>query len=530
MSATSFASDDIITSEDIRNNGKEIFQRYGIDENLPKLGLSSLIQGEHLVEHVTRSIEVGDNVKHSEVFLVQDTDAKGNIDLRIKYNLEQLAKNENIIEEIESNTRKEYLLRKYAQSYDSKSVKATDLGNGDAVITFNYSKFGLPQDIAYFRFMNVEINIKNNKPTSMIISNSKPFTFDKYKIDSYHQKINFNILDNGKVVIADKTITSHGVTKKYKPVKLVMTIKPVAYYNDSGISVLNEELLSQVSDPRIHEASVKLDRVFPLMGDMIRRQGIDVPLPYGVSVAYRNQDMNIGFTDFNVMGIDFNDLFDPEESIGTVKAESLSIRGDVNIFPFWNVYGLVGKVNVDANVDAQYTGAIGEGLQEQLNNKLPGLGNAFCKELSVLCNRSTLRVPLHLEYDVVGVGTTLSVGYRQLFASVTGTYSLTKLTDANEWGDGVLTVQPMLGYQLPDYRAQIFIGAEYQGLKPYMNGKVDSVEIGGEVFHYNVGTDINKWAYLIGFNKQMGKHYNLSFLYNKGESRNAMTLNLGYRF
>ena len=105
------------------------------------------------------------------------------------------------------------------------------------------------------------------------------------------------------------------------------------------------------TDPRMLEASVKLDRVFPLMGDMVRRQGIDLPLPFGVSVAYRNQDMDIPMTDYVIGGVRLNDLFDPEDSIATVKAESLSIRGDVNILPFWNVFGYVGKVNVDANVD-----------------------------------------------------------------------------------------------------------------------------------------------------------------------------------
>lgn len=83
----------------------------------------------------------------------------------------------------------------------------------------------------------------------------------------------------------------------------------------------------------------------------------------------------------------------------------------MNILPFWNVFGYVGKINVDAKVDAEYTGEIGRQLQDKLNNKLPGLGNAFCNELSALCNSGTLNVPLHLEYDLMGVGTTLSVGY-----------------------------------------------------------------------------------------------------------------------
>ncbi|CAH8240146.1 hypothetical protein VAEKB19_5460004 [Vibrio aestuarianus] len=211
----------------------------------------------------------------------------------------------------------------------------------------------------------------------------------------------------------------------------------------------------------------------------------------------------------------------------TSTAESMSIRGDVNILPFWNVFGYVGKIDVNANVDAGYTGAAGEFLQDKLNDKLPGLGDKLCDGLSALCNRGRLNVPLHLEYDLRGVGTTLSVGYREFFASVTGSFAQTRIKGGQDWGDGILTVQPMLGYQLVDYRAQIFVGAEYQDLDNRMDGRV----ISGDVeFDYDIGVDLNQWAYLIGFNKQIGKNYNITGLYNTGETRSAFTINFGYRF
>ncbi|MGC9401576.1 hypothetical protein ACP43V_03935 [Vibrio genomosp. F10 str. 9ZC157] len=514
------------------SEGEQIFQQYGIDDDLPKLGLSSLVQGEHLVEHATRFVQVGNEVSELSVFLIKNTDTKGNIDLRVKYNADELANEKNMINEIENYTRTEYRLRNYAQSYDPKSVRATERDDGVVEVKFNYSKYGLPQDIAYFRFLTVTIEVKDSKPLKMTITNSKPFQYGKYAVDSYQQTITFAELASGKVIIAKKDIEATGSLKN-KSVKMHSTTEPVAFYEDDlGVSVLNEARLAEVSDPRVREVQVKLDSVFPLMGDMVRRQGIDIPLPYGVSVAYRNQNMDFGFTDFNVMGTDLNDLFDATESIGSVKAESLSIRGDVNILPFWNVFGVVGKVNVDANVDAQYTGGIGQGIKDKLNDKWSGLGDAFCdiESIGALCNSGRVNVPLHLEYDVMGVGTTLSVGYREFFASVTGTYTATRLKGSDNWGEPIATIQPMLGYQLVDYRAQIFVGAEYQGLKSYMDGTLDGIEIGGKTFNYHIGVDMEPWAYLVGFNKQIGKHYNLTFLYNTGETRSAATLNLGYRF
>ncbi|TCN75513.1 hypothetical protein EDB62_11439 [Vibrio crassostreae] len=521
------AAEETKTYTNVMEQGRAIFDKYGISHDLPKLAISSLVQGEHLVEHAHRTIEIGEEVRGSSVYMVKNTDTKGNIDLRIKYNPEELDDNENLLDEIEAFTRTEYRLRNYAESFDSSSVRVKEIDDNKVIISFDYSKYGLPQDIAYFRFLSVDIELVNGEPKRMLISNEKPFKHHTYEVESYKQEIEFQTLSSGKLVIASKTTEVVGTTK-HKPMKMTSIIEPVAFYEDNnGVQVINEARLQEVSDPRMLEASVKLDRIFPLMGEMVRRQGIDLPLPFGISVAYRNQDMDVPMTDYVIGGVRLNDLFDPEDSVATVKAESLSIRGDVNILPFWNVFGYVGKVNVDANIDASYTGAAGEYLQDKLNDKLPGLGNALCEGVSALCNSGRLNVPLHLEYDLRGAGTTLSVGYKEFFASVTGTYSQTRLKGLDDWGDGIVTVQPMLGYQLVDYRAQFFVGAEYQGLDSRMQGTVKTGDI---EFDYDVGVDIDQWAFLTGFNKQIGKHYNMTVLYNKGETRSAVTLNLGYRF
>ncbi|WP_299688203.1 hypothetical protein [uncultured Vibrio sp.] len=524
---TASAEEETATYTKAMAHGRAVFEQYGISRDLPKLAMSSLVQGEHLVEHTHRTLQVGDEIRDSSVYLIKNTDSKGNIDLRIKYNPQELNENEKLIDEIEEFTRIEYRLRNYAESFDPSSVRVTEKDNGDVTISFNYSKYGLPQDIAYFRFLNVDIELVDGTPKRMVITNDKSFMNGDSKVDTYYQTIDFSQLDSGKIVIKRKTTNVVGTSKK-KPMTMTSVVEPVAIYeDDNGVNVLHADRLEEVSDPRMKEVSVKLDRVFPLMGDMVRRQGIDLPLPFGISVAYRNQDMDIPMTDYVIGGVRLNDLFDPEDSVATVNAESLSIRGDVNILPFWNVFGYIGKVNVDANVDASYTGAAGKYLQDKLNDKLPGSGDLLCEGISMLCDRGRLNVPLHLEYDLRGVGTTLSVGYKEFFASVTGTYSQTRLKGLDNWGDGIITAQPMLGYQLVDYRAQFFVGAEYQGLNSRMQGTVKTGDI---EFDYDVGVDINQWAFLTGFNKQFGKHYNMTMLYNKGETRSSLTLNLGYRF
>jgi hypothetical protein len=509
ISTNTFSKDTATTFD---NEEVGILEQYGVPKYLPKLAISSMLQGDHVVEHARKTETLDGVVVENEVYLVQTTDTKGNIDLRIKYDPSKVDENTDLIENIENLTKAEYKLRQYAEMYDKNSVVVTELDNGDLEIEFNYSKYTLPQDIAYFRFMRGKLLLSDGQPVSLIVTNNSPFNQGDNAIESYKQVTFFDNLPNGRVVVNKKIITAEGKKKK-KDLSLEIELTPVVYYDeDLGAVVQDRSLLSEVSDPRMREEYVKLDRTFPLMADMVRRQGIDVPLPFGISASYRRQDMDFNFNSFSFPDDKWADelanrLIDPEATIAHVTAESYAVRGDVNILPFWNVFGYVGQINVDAIVDA----SIKEGV--------PLIGG------------EGFTVPIHLQYDLIGVGTTLSMGYKQFFASVTGTYSKTRLKGSNaDWGDGIVNVQPMLGYQLADWRAQFFIGAEYQALKPNMEGDLGPALGSDEQHRYDVGVNLNKWAYMVGFNKQIGKHYNMTFLYNKGETRDSFTVNLGYRF
>ena len=513
-----------------KRSSQDIFAKYGISKDIAKLGLSSLTQSENVVEHVHRAINYDGNTHQSEVFLVQSTDKNKNIDIRIKYNPKKLDADEDLIEHIEQLTKNEYLLRQYSNSYDEKSVRVFEKGEDKVIVQFDYSKYGLPQNIAYFRFFKVSLTIINKKLSEMVITNSRPFLLDSYMIDTYSQKITFTTLSNGQVIANNKSISALG-QKHGKPAKLNTHIKLVSLYSDEDVIVLEPELLAEVSDPRIREERVQLNRTFPLMADLVRRQGIDVPLPFGISMAYRKQNMDLGFTSFNVMGMNLDEFFDPEQSLGIIEADSLSLRADLNIFPFWNVYAIAGEIKVKAIIDAAYTGNIRNVFIDRLGSEFKAdiaCGIAENAGLPV-CSPAQVDVPLELNYKMLGGGTTLSVGYREFFASLNATYTVTKL-DGQNWGNGIFLAQPIIGYQLVDYRAQFFVGGEYQGLGSNMSGNLGHIGELERDFTYDVGVSLKEWAYLVGINKQFGKHYNLSLLFNKGKSRDSITANFSYRF
>ncbi|UPW17739.1 hypothetical protein M0C34_16060 [Agarivorans sp. TSD2052] len=503
------------------NQQRDVFKTLNIPEKLPGFALSSLGQSANFIEHLDKTYTVGDKVKKSEVFLVTSEDVKGNIKLSIKYDPSKLDGRKKVLKDLEDLALTEYKLRQHASIYDRDSVKHTVNKLGQDVVRFNYSKYALPQDIAYFRFMKVDMFLQHGQVQKMVISNTQSFKHPYGKVEKYRQEIQFNQLDNGQYVIKKKEVKASGVCKG-KPCELNMLITPVAFYHDDlGAVVEQEQMFTELNHPDIRESEVKLHRVFPIMGDFVKRKGIDTPLPYGISVAYRNQDMNVDFSSFSVFNIPheiLDSIFDPEKSHAEVSTESYTLRGDVYILPFWNVFGLVGKVNVDADVDAHFNG-IDQCLGVVIGDKCLG------EQINV--PEFNFTVPLHLEYDLYGVGTTLAVGYKEFFASLTGTYTVTQLVGGSGDSGSLVTAQPMLGYQLQQYRTQFFIGAEYQG---YSNSMTGTVMIGDTEMDYDVGVDINQWAYLIGFNKEIGKHYNLTGIISKGEDRTAATLNFSYRF
>ena len=532
VSAMAHAQDEEQSKRSNEDGGKEgIFEKYGISEEIPKLGLSSLAQGENLLEHVERTLTYDGETVSTEVFLIRSTDAKGNIDLRMKYEPERLGEDTNLIKRLEELTKVEYLLKAYSQSYDKDSVEVFERNNGDLEIHFNYAAYQLPQPIAYFRFMRVVILVRDGEPLSMRTTNSAPFVYERgFTVEDYVQDVVFGHLPNGKLVVKEKRIRTSG-TRKKKPMQLDTLIKTIAFYDLDETTILDQDLVARASDPRIREERINLERPLPLMADLVRRQGIDVPLPYGVALSYRYQAMDIGFTTFNIADVNLDKYFDPGQTIGEIDAQAVSIRGGVNILPFWHVFALVGKIKVEADVDAQYTGAI----EDDLKDRFGTIGAiAICRTAEAagldVCSPGRIQVPIRLDYDSAGIGTTLSMGYRNYFASLTGTYVRTRREGNASWGDGILTAQPMLGYQFLRSRAQMFVGAEYQDLDYTLEGDLGFVPEIGRNFTYSVGVTLNRWAYLVGFNKQIGKHYNLALLVNAGESRESITVNFGYNW
>ena len=86
----------------------------------------------------------------------------------------------------------------------------------------------------------------------------------------------------------------------------------------------------------------------PILGQAACERGYVLPRPFGVSVGYMHQKQPFDVGDIHVNGIDVKT---PGVAIvNEVQNEetTYTLRFDVWILPFWNVYGILGHTNGDA--------------------------------------------------------------------------------------------------------------------------------------------------------------------------------------
>jgi len=183
--------------------------------------------------------------------------------------------------------------------------------------------------------------------------------------------------------------------------------------------------------------------IFPLFGQNVVRKGFDLPLPIGFSVSYYQQSMgavidqvSLGLGDDQLMPLTFVEFEDV-----TNDANNYNARLDLWLFPFLNIYGMIGSANSDADV--------------------------------------TLNAPFEFETQIdfsgwtYGGGAVLAFGLQGFWITANGNLAW---TDMEDYYDPVrATVMSFrIGHRMPLVRLQnlhIWLGAMYQDPESVVNGR-----------------------------------------------------------
>ena len=488
----------------------------GIDPHVMNMAASSLSQKKAYISDLIVEITENGKTEKDTAFVVFDPFTEYGIDFYLKFN-KLSDTSESFLQKAEYRSmlsrimRLQHRLQTLGNQYDPDSITVEQEDGDDAVISFKFASYGLPQDIAYMRFLKGRAFIIDGELDRIEVGNEQPFSHNFKRYHNYQTVSKFRQAEAGDYLLVSKTISFSGVSWG-KPFKALLKAEIIQYRDaDGNITTLRPGMPVEFPDDEFETVRVKLDRTLPFYGKAVRKQGFDLPMPFGVQGIYRYQDNYLDFTHFTIDGSnDFETVFDPAGSDATVSTNMIGARADMYIFPFLNVSAFVGKAQSDANLQIRTT--------DEFKDFIGWLGGDLPEYLSL---------DLELDNTIAGLGMTAALGYKNYFASITGSYAAS-VTESAGTTAHIWTANPIVGYQFPDYRLRFLLGAEYIKLNREMVGTINLPD--GTSFDFNIGVDTDEWAGLIGLQKEFGSHFETVFMYGQGPDRQSFTITGGYRF
>ncbi|MCX7550220.1 hypothetical protein [Xanthomarina sp. F2636L] len=301
---------------------------------------------------------------------------------------------------------------------------------------------------------------------------------------------------------------------------------------------------------------VEYKHVFPIFGQGAYKKGFDIPYPLGVMGNFMWMEQGISVTnlqlglqnEFNDIGltpIDFIKFGDNKNTSYTVN-----VRPDIWVFPFLNVYGILGYANTKTEINLVYPITLQSVVEQNVSTYGIGImaaGTVGPVFFSVDANFSWNKPEL-LDKAVPVRVTGIRVGHsfvfknrpeRNIAAWVGGFFMETgadtsgqlKLKDALPASDGTKRDQIVNDYyNWYDNEATIpqKIAAD-KILTPIVDRLADAD--GEAIIKYGLDKQVQqKWNGIIGAQFQYNKHWMLRTEFGVLGNRKSMLLSLNYRF
>lgn len=245
----------------------------------------------------------------------------------------------------------------------------------------------------------------------------------------------------------------------------------------------------------------------PIWGKELREMGYEIPLPFGVSVSAITIDQSLAAENLK---LDINNTTYPLQniSITDMEAEStnLSLRFDVWLLPFLNLYGLIGET------DGKFSGTVSV-------PRIPGV-------IPVPVSK-----PFEIDYDgpSVGVGTTIAGGYENFFGVLDINYAETELDFVLDDSEA-LTTSVRLGWngKIRKWNGGFWVGAMHQDTD--QTWRIPLVENGVTIIA-EVDTEADeKMNYLLGWRWNIIQEVEVMMEYGGFADRKQLLGSASYRF
>ena len=278
----------------------------------------------------------------------------------------------------------------------------------------------------------------------------------------------------------------------------------------------NGFLFAQSADTTtVNQTATDEKRILPFWSDWAKDQGIDLPLPFGVSANYIFMSRNVDITDVTVEFLDREPESINDFSSFAVrnKTSVAAVKFDAWILPLLNVYASVGYASTNANMNA-----------------------------SITIERSILPLPpveLDIETETKvqgpywGIGSTLVAGYKSWFVMADANYGKTSPGEINNSIDFTfLSARSGFAGNLGQNNSvKVWIGAAYLYSTTTLEIKVPSESFLGDVLVRIEQHPVNPWTFHSGFMISLNKQFDfMAELGTNFDDASIAVLNATYRF
>ncbi|MBY5991131.1 virulence protein [Ferrimonas balearica] len=199
---------------------------------------------------------------------------------------------------------------------------------------------------------------------------------------------------------------------------------------------------------------------FPIWGAEAEARGYELPRPFGVTLSAMHIDQPLIIDDIKLTdptGV-LQQLVAVQGDMAEQDSQTYTLRADMWLFPFLNLYALVGYTEgtSEAQVDAFVAGA-----------PLPV---------------NPIDFPLDFNGTTFGGGATLAYGIGNWFAAIDTNYTFTDLNIIDGEIEAFVAA-PRVGYRWPDgvHEYRLWVGAMYQDVDQLFQGSLSNLGLGGQL-------------------------------------------------
>lgn len=301
---------------------------------------------------------------------------------------------------------------------------------------------------------------------------------------------------------------------------------------DSGVSEVSFPNTGFSSNDEQGEYAPRVwDHKLPFLAQKVIDKGYDLPLPYGIGLTYANVDqsqllesLEVGINGREVIPFDFVSFDD-----AVSDSRSFSLKADTWLFPFMNVYAMVGRLDGNATMDVLLDG---NGMLDHLDISCTGLPpNPLCPLLED--QNFVLPIKTNFEGTTYGLGVTLAAGWKGWFVAIPFNATYADMDGSST--DGLnYTVTPRFGRSFNLGRKgvlSLFVGGNYLDSNLTVDGIFETPDATLSFDYIIDQENKDKWNVLLGFNWDINKRISWSAEYNGFiGSRNAVISSFNWRF